>query len=106
MNTGEKLKFARESKELTQQEVMRLTGINNKTLSSYERGVTQPDLETFAALLKLYGQSADSFLGLGKSEPQPLSSSEMKLLRFFRSLSRSRQRDVLIQTEALARSEE
>lgn len=35
------LKSAREDNDLTQIQVMRLTGINNKTLSGYENGVSQ-----------------------------------------------------------------
>ena len=40
-------------KGLTQTQVMALTGINNKTLSGYENGVSEPDLQTFALLLRL-----------------------------------------------------
>lgn len=102
---GSKLKFARETKELTQREVMRLTGINSKTLSGYERDVAKPDLDTFVRLMRLYGSSADVLLGLGKGD-QRLTAGEMKLLRYFRAVSRERQRDILIQLGALAKSDE
>ena len=43
-NIGEILKNAREDKGLTQAEVMRITGINRKSLSGYENNVAEPDL--------------------------------------------------------------
>ena len=61
---GPALRLARERRELTQVQVMAMTGINNKTLSGYENGVAEPDLETLAILLRLYQASADQLLGL------------------------------------------
>ena len=61
---GQALRLARERRELTQTQVMALTGINNKTLSGYENGVAEPDLQTLATLLQLYQGSADQLLGL------------------------------------------
>ena len=61
---GFALRVAREKRGLTQTQVMQLTGINNKTLSGYENGISEPDLDTLAALLRLYGASADRLLGL------------------------------------------
>ena len=67
---GQALRLARERRELTQTQVMALTGINNKTLSGYENGVSEPDLQTFALLLRLYQVSADQLLHL-KAAPAP-----------------------------------
>ena len=53
---GPALRLARERRELTQVQVMAMTGINNKTLSGYENGVAEPDLETLAILLRLLAQ--------------------------------------------------
>ena len=63
-NIGQILKNAREDKELTQAEVMRITGINRKSLSGYENNVAEPDLMTFAELVKLYNLSADYILDI------------------------------------------
>ena len=52
---GAVLKNARENKEFTQKQVMELTGINKKSLSGYENNVAEPDLQTFATLINLYG---------------------------------------------------
>ena len=56
------LKSAREDMDLTQLDVMRLTGINNKTLSGYENGVAEPDFKSLATLSKLYNISFDELL--------------------------------------------
>ena len=61
---GQALRMARERRELSQTKVMALTGINNKTLSGYENGVAEPDLQTLSTLLRLYRVSADQLLRL------------------------------------------
>ena len=60
---GEKLRKAREKKELTQIQVRELTGINNKTLSGYENNVSTPDPETFKLLATLYDVTIDYLMG-------------------------------------------
>ena len=66
---GEILRTAREDNFYTQKKVMELTGINRKTLSGYENSVAEPDLDTFARLLRLYQLSADEVLGIKTSTP-------------------------------------
>ena len=81
---GEILRTAREDNFYTQKKVMELTGINRKTLSGYENSVAEPDLDTFARLLRLYQLSADEVLGIKTSTPPPshfsLSRCERKML--------------------------
>lgn len=48
------LKKGRLNKGLKQSEVFQKTGIKNTTLSNYENGVTEPDMDTFLALCELY----------------------------------------------------
>lgn len=62
---GERLRYAREKKNLKQKQVMEMTGgrINNKTLSGYEHGVSEPDLETLKILSNLYEVSIDWLSG-------------------------------------------
>jgi transcriptional regulator with XRE-family HTH domain len=60
---GDSLRNARETKNLTQREVSKKTGINNKTISNYENDVSSPDpiaLKTFA---DVYETSVDYLLG-------------------------------------------
>lgn len=68
---GEILRSSREDHFLTQKKVMELTGINRKTMSGYENNVAEPDLDTFARLLRLYQLSADEVLGIKTSTPPP-----------------------------------
>lgn len=60
---GARLKKARERKGLTQTEVAKRTNINNKTLSRYEKGGSEPDLETLKTLAELYEVSIDYLTG-------------------------------------------
>lgn len=102
---GEILKNSREDLDLTQIDVMKHTGINNKTLSGYENGVSEPDLATLATLLNLYNLSADEVLGIRKNNGRvsaTLNSSEYELLSCFRKLDKKRQSDLLTMLRALA----
>ena len=60
---GDRLRKAREKKELSQIQVKELTGINNKTLSGYENNVSTPDPETFKTLATLYDVTIDYLMG-------------------------------------------
>jgi transcriptional regulator with XRE-family HTH domain len=67
---GDRLRKARERKNLTQVQVKHRTGVNNKTLSGYEKGVSQPDLETLKILANLYEVSVDWLTG-NTDDPSP-----------------------------------
>jgi transcriptional regulator with XRE-family HTH domain len=64
---GEKLRRARKNKGLKQEEVARIVGIDDTTLSKYENNKSEPDNETLQKLIDLYGISAD-FLFKEKKE--------------------------------------
>ena len=100
---GFALRVAREKRGLTQTQVMQLTGINNKTLSGYENGVSEPDLQTLATLLRLYHASADRLLRL-ESRPQArgLSADEAQLLALYRALPEGTRGEVSAMLRALA----
>lgn len=83
---------------------MRRTGINNKTLSGYENGISEPDLETFATLMKLYQLSADEVLGI-KTVKSSLNGKEDQLLQSFRKLSERQQADLVIMIDALTQEQ-
>ena len=86
-NIGRILKNTREDLDLTQLKVMELTGIHHKTLSGYENGVAEPDLQALATLCRLYRLSMDTVLGL---RPAPdalvLTRSEKELVALYRKL--------------------
>jgi len=60
---GTRLRSAREKKGYKQIQVKDKTGINNKTLSGYENGVSEPDWETLVRLADLYEVTTDYLLG-------------------------------------------
>lgn len=60
---SERLKKARERKGLKQVDVFERTGINNKTLSRYENGGSEPDTQTLTQLADLYEVTTDWLLG-------------------------------------------
>lgn len=67
---GIRLRTAREAKHLTQVQVKSLTNIHNKTLSGYEKGVSEPDIDTLITLANLYETSIDYLVG-NTDEPTP-----------------------------------
>lgn len=93
-NIGLVLKNAREDLDMKQIDVMHIIGINNKTLSGYENGVSEPDLETFSKLVALYGLSADEILEIRPSQAGG-DQREQQALRLFRKLSETQQTDIL-----------
>ena len=100
---GAVLKNARENKEFTQKQVMELTGINKKSLSGYENNVAEPDLQTFATLINLYGLSADEVLEISTSTPLLLSKKESSLLSTFNKLDFQHQEETLLLLRTLTR---
>lgn len=60
---AQRLKNAREKKNYSQVQVFEHTGINNKTLSGYEKGKSQPDFDSLTKLCTLYEVSVDWILG-------------------------------------------
>ena len=58
-----KLREGRINKGLKQSDVTKFTGIKNTTLSNYENGITEPDIDTFLQLCELYGLDYATILG-------------------------------------------
>lgn len=58
-----KLREGRLNKNYKQSDVTKLTGIKNTTLSNYENGVTEPDIDTFLQLCELYELDYAEVLG-------------------------------------------
>ena len=109
-NFGFALRLARERRGLTQMRVMELTGISNKALSRYENGLSEPDLRALGALLKLYGVSANRFLGLEETEGQEalwkLDQWEWELLELFRRLDQREREECVMLLRTLMEARE
>lgn len=76
---GVRLKQARLKRGLSQTEVFRRTNINNKTLSRYEKGGTEPDVESVNKLAELYEVNVDWLFGRSEN-PVPSAASKMSVL--------------------------
>ena len=58
-----KIRKARNNTVFTQKEVEKETGIKQSTLTKYENGKLEPDLEKLGILADFYGVSVDWLLG-------------------------------------------
>ncbi len=59
---GERIKFARERKHFTQENLAAMANISTTHLSVIERGVKVPKLDTFVSIANSLGISADELL--------------------------------------------
>lgn len=59
---GQKIKTAREQAHITQNDLANELGLSTHYVSAIERGVKTPKLETFTAIAKVLGVSADWLL--------------------------------------------
>lgn len=98
---GQRLKFARERKNLKQLEVAKKTGINNKTLSGYEHGRAEPDFDTLLKLAELYEVDIHWIIGKKQVEDENL----QNIIDSFDLLSESKQKIVLDLIESLLKDE-
>ena len=57
------LKQGRIDKGLKQSDVANMIGVKGNTLSNYENGVSEPDIDTFCALCDIYGLDPAEILG-------------------------------------------
>lgn len=92
---GERLRKARERKNLTQVAVREKTGINNKTLSGYEKGISEPDIDTLKKLADLYEVSVDWLAGYDvKNKNSPFLTNEKKkrIMELYDQLPEDQQR--------------
>lgn len=85
------LRKGRLDKGLKQSDVSKETGIKNTTLSNYENGVTEPDMDTFLTLCELYELDFVSLMEEAYGIKVPgknfhIKSSEMELLEKYNAL--------------------
>ena len=73
-----RIRDLREDRDLRQIDVAMATGIDQKTLSNYETGKTNPDSEAINRLADFFNVSAD-YLLVRKSAPENIESSLRKI---------------------------
>ena len=59
---GEKIKLYRESKNMTQGEIAEILGVKAATISKYEAGTLEPNIESLKRLAELFDISIDELL--------------------------------------------
>ena len=59
---GDKIKKYREEKKMTQVEVAKVLGVKPATISKYEAGILEPNIESLKKLAELFGISVDELL--------------------------------------------
>ena len=64
MEFGTNLKSFRKGKRLNQAELASELGVNQRTVSAWERGVCEPDLRTLVKLRKIFNVSIDALVGV------------------------------------------
>ncbi len=62
-NIKNRIRALREDRDLRQIDVSNATGIDQKTLSNYETGKTNPDSYSIIKLAKFFGVTTDYLLG-------------------------------------------
>lgn len=65
---GENLKKLRKEKELTQETLSEFLGVSFQTVSKWERGEANLDIEMLLTIASFFGVSTDRLLGVDKAE--------------------------------------
>ena len=78
MNIGEKIRAAREDKDLMQTDMAKLIPMNQSNYSKIERGVQEPSLEQLRRICQILELDPRYLLNLGEYEQ--ISSEDIKLL--------------------------
>ena len=60
---GDRLKYLRKNKKLTQTELGDMLGLDKSTICCYEKGTRQPSLENIIDFMQIFAVTADYLLG-------------------------------------------
>ncbi|MGX7418976.1 helix-turn-helix domain-containing protein [Carnobacterium gallinarum] len=63
MNLGERIRMLREKKYLKQEDFGKIFHLEQTTISSYERGISQPSIKTITDMARFFGVSVDYLVG-------------------------------------------
>ena len=61
-NLGKRIKVARVEQDLTQTDLAKKIGANQKSVSRYENGIVEPSLSTMYKIAKILKKPVDHFL--------------------------------------------
>ena len=74
---GQRIKYAREAANITQEELARAVGCTAKHIGAIEKGIKTPKMETFLVIANTIGASADMLLQDLINNPVDQMASEM-----------------------------
>lgn len=110
LQLGDRLRQARENNSFSQIYVKNCTGINNKTLSNYEKNVSSPDPYTLKILADFYGVTTDWLISGRQPDFQKIiipnnvsiSCEDLKLLSKLKKLSIEKRKaiEILVSDDA------
>lgn len=91
MKFAERLKELRLEKEMQQTELAEMLNLRSSAISKYEKGITQPSIETLIKLSEIFEVTIDYLVGVS-NEKNPyknmnLTPAEANLIDRFRSLN-------------------
>lgn len=75
------IRIARKKKKLTQEQLGKLVGVSEATISKYEVGTREPDNDMLLRLAEVLGVSVMYLLTGEEENPFPFSSGELQLIR-------------------------
>ena len=78
---GEKIKLYRENKKMTQLEIAEYLGVKPATISKYESGTLEPNIESLKKIVELFGISIDELL---KDEESQFDINKINILKVLR----------------------
>ncbi len=70
IDIGQKLKYYRQKKKITQKTLSKQLGVVQSTVSAWETGINVPDVYTFCQILKFLDVSLIEFFELDKTSKQ------------------------------------
>ena len=78
---GDKIKLYRESKKMTQNEIAEILDVSSATVSKYESGALEPNIESLKRLADLFEVSIDELL---KDDEEKFDVSKVNVLDILR----------------------
>ena len=101
---GDRLRFLRESRKITQIGLSTLLGISQEAISAYERKESMPNIDVLVEISRFFNVSIDYLLGLDnvkkRISERELDEFEIALITNYRKLEQSEQ-ELLIKIIAL-----
>ena len=77
MTFGQRIKYLRDEKKITQEQLAKAIGVASSTVSLYEIDKRSPDYATLSGLAKFFAVSTDYLLGLSTKRGEILNRNEL-----------------------------